>query len=127
MDDASSEDDAAAKGSRDTAQPGDAEDTGSAKDRQSEESFSDLEMGFEKVEPAGTSPDDMPFLEDSESEGKSEVDRWAEAFAEEGLDQSMEEDLNSLGLDSDCSLEHENREEAPNETAFAVLPRLRFG
>lgn len=118
VDDASSEDDAAAKGSRDTAQPGDAEDTGSAKDRQSEESFSDLEMGFEKVEPAGTSPDDMPFLEDSESEGKSEVDRWAEAFAEEGLDQSMEEDLNSLGLDSDCSLEHENREEAPNETAF---------
>jgi len=45
-----------------------------------------------------TGPEEMPFLDDQENEGKSEVDRWAEAFAAEGLDHSMEEELGSLDL-----------------------------
>ena len=60
------------------------------------------EVESETTSPApdssGQASGEMPFLEDVESEGKSEVDRWAEAFAEEGLDRSMEEELNSLDL-----------------------------
>jgi len=73
-----------------------------------EESFSPaMERDLPEVEPETASPapfssgqasGEMPFLEDVASEGKSEVDRWAEAFAEEGLDRSMEEELNSLDL-----------------------------